>query len=790
MTSFEFWADAPPASVNDHPGEPSTVRTDRSAFVPLRRILLLVLLAPSLAVAQGGFVVEDIRLEGLQRISAGTVFNYLPIQVGDLVTAERTAESIRALFSTGFFNDVRIERDGTTLVVAVVERPSIATIAFDGNDTLETEDLEASLSNVGFAEGRVFDRGVFDQVEQELRRAYFAVGKYGVKITSTVTPLERNRVAINFDISEGDAATIKQINIVGNEVFDEDDLVDLFELKTTRWYSLLTKSDQYSKEKLAADLESLRSHYLDRGYINFNIDSTQVSITPDKRDVYITVNVTEGDQYGVGEVQLAGELLVAHEDLFPLVQVESGDVFSRRDVTESTAKLTERLGQEGYAFANVNAVPEIDEASRTVKLTFFVDPGKRVYVRRVTFKGNTKTRDEVLRREMRQLEGAWISTAAVERSKVRLDRLGYFEQVNVETPAVPGTTDQVDVEFNVVEAPSGNLQIGAGFSQGQGVILSSSVTQENVLGTGHSITLNLNTSKVNRNIGLSWLNPYYTLDGVSLGVDAYYRTTDAEDAGIADYTLDEVGGGLSFGIPISEFNFLSLGLNFENTKFKPGGAASREVLEFARDSGEDFNTLTVSAGWSNDSRNSRLFPDRGSLSRVAVEVAVPGLDLSFYKLTARHQQFFPLFDKITLMANGEIGYGDGIGDTDELPLIDNFFAGGIRSVRGYEANTLGPRDSLGEPLGGDLKVVGNFELILPVPFVLDSRNFRLTSFFDIGNVYGPEESFEFGELRYSLGVSAVWLSPLGPLTVSVAAPLNSKDQDETQPLQFTFGTTF
>jgi outer membrane protein insertion porin family len=753
-------------------------------------LAFLVVALPGAVSAQESFTVEDIRLEGLQRISAGTVFNYLPVQVGDRITAERTSEAIRALFRTGFFNDVRIEREGATLVVSVVERPSIASIAFSGNDELSTEELESSLKNVNFAVGRVFDRGIFDKVEQELRRSYFAVGKYGVEITSTVTPLERNRVAINFDVSEGEAATIKQINVVGNEVFDDDDLVDLFSLKTTRWYSAFTKSDQYSKQKLAADLETLRSYYLDRGHINFNIDSTQVSITPDKRDVYITVNITEGDQYGVGEVLLAGDLIVDREELFEQVQVSTGDVFSRKDVTETSAKLTERLGNDGYAFANVNAVPEIDEQKKLVKLTFFMDPGKRVYVRRINFKGNTKTRDEVLRREMRQLEGAWISTSAVERSKVRLDRLGHFEEVNVETPAVPGTTDQVDVEFNVVESSSGNLVIGAGFSQSQGFIVNTSVTQENVFGTGHQVSINLNTSDVNRNIGVSWLNPYFTLDGVSLGLDAYYRTTDAEDAGVADYTLDEAGAGFSFGVPISEFNSINLGMTVENTKFKPGVGASAEVLAFATDNGREFTTVTLRGSWANDTRNSRLFPDRGTLSRISAEVAVPGLDLSFYKLSLRHQRFLPLFRDITLMVDGEVGFGDGLGDTEDLPLIDNFFAGGIRSVRGFEANTLGPRDSLGEPLGGDLKLVGNFELILPVPFVTDSRNFRLTSFFDIGNVFGPGERFAFGDLRYSVGMSAVWLSPLGPLTLSVAAPLKSEDQDDTQALQFTFGTSF
>ena len=760
----------------------------------VRIVAFVVVFAPFIlsraVVAQDDFVVEDIRLEGLQRISAGTVFNYLPVQVGERISSQRTAEAIRALFRTGFFNDVRIERENNTLVVAVAERPSIANVEFSGNSTLTTEDLENALKNVNFSVGRAFDRSVFDQVTQELRRSYFAIGKYGVRITETVTPLERNRVAINFDISEGEAATIKEINVVGNDVFDDDDLVDLFNLQTTGWFTVFTKSDQYSKQKLAADLETLRSYYLDRGYINFNIDSTQVSITPDKRDVYVTINVTEGDQFIVDEILLAGELRVPEEDLFRLVQISKGEIFSRKNVTESSAAISGRFGADGYAFANVNAVPEIDQENQTVKLTFFVDPGKRVYVRRVNFKGNTKTRDEVLRREMRQLEGAWISTSAVERSKVRLDRLGYFEQVNVETPAVPGTTDQVDVDINVVEGASGNLQIGAGFSQSQGVVLSSSIAQENVFGTGHRVTINLNTSKVNRNIGVSWVNPYFTLDGVSLGVDTFYRSTDAENANVSDYTLDELGAGFSFGIPISEFNSISIGLTAQRTEFTPGSFPSDEVRDFESQYGNDFNTLTLNARWANDSRNSRLLPDRGSLTSLRGEVALPGFDLSYFKLTARHQQFVPLFRGITFMVNGEVGYGDGIDDTESLPLIHNFYAGGIRSVRGFETNTLGPRDSRGDPLGGDLKTIGNLELILPLPFIQDSRAFRLTTFFDVGNVFGPGQRFALGDLRYSSGVTAVWVSPLGPLTLSFAVPLKKEKLDKTQPLQFTFGTSF
>lgn len=758
---------------------------------PFFFLALFVLLSAAAKVsAQDAFVVEDIRLEGLQRISAGTVFNYLPIAVGDRVDSSRTAEAIRALFKTGFFRDVTIEREGNTLVIFVRERPSIASIEFSGNKSLGTEELTEQLKDVGFTVGRVFNRSVFDAVEQELRRAYFDQGRYGVRITSTVTPLERNRVAINFDISEGKVAKIKQINIVGNTVYDNEELLDLFELTTPTMFSWLSKRDQYSRQKLSADLETLRSYYLDRGHIEFNIDSTQVSLTPDKQDVYITINITEGGQYGVSEVKLAGDLIVEPEDLFDLVKIREGDVFSRKLVTETSKALTDRLGEEGYAFANINAVPDIDQEKEEVDLTFFVDPGKRVYVRRITFKGNAKTQDEVLRREMRQLEGSWISTPAIERSKVRLQRLAFFDEINVETPAVPGTTDQVDVEFTVKERPAGNLLLGAGFSQAQGVVINASVTQENFFGTGNRASINFNNSDVNRNIGFSWYNPYWTDDGIGRGYEAYNRRTDAFDANLADYNLDEYGAGIHFDIPISEYNSIRLGLNAENTDFEPGLTASNEVLAFERQTGGNFNTLTVFGSYTNDTRDNRFLPNRGQLSRLSAEVAVPGLDLEFYKLTARHQRVVPLLKDFALAFEGEIGYGDGYGDTDRLPLIDNYFAGGIRSVRGFEANTLGPRDSNNEPLGGAIKLTASAELILPLPGAADSRSFRMTAFLDSGNVYGSDESLDLGTVRYSTGVSLVWLSPLGPLTVSIAAPIGKKDGDETQPFQFTFGTSF
>ncbi len=736
------------------------------------------------------FVVQDIRLEGLQRISAGTVFNYLPIKVGDRVDSKRTGEALRALYKTGFFRDVRIEREGDALVVSLHERPSIASIEFSGTKELSTEDLEASLAQEGFAQGRVFNRSTFDMVEQELRRTYFAVGRYGVKIESTITPLERNRVGVSFDISEGAVATIKQINIVGNTVYDDDDLVDLFTLETTGFWSWISSSDQYSKQKLSADLETLRSFYLDNGYINFNIDSTQVSITPDKKDVYITINITEGNQFTVDEIRMAGEILVPQEELFGLVAIAHGDIFSRQKITETSSNISDWLGNEGYAFANINSVPEIDEENKQVDLTFFLDPGKRVYVRRINFKGNTTTEDKVLRREMRQLEGGWISTGAIERSKERLERLGFFEGVNVETPAVPGTTDQVDVNFSVTEKSSGSLIIGAGFSQVAGISINLGLTQENFFGTGNRVSATFNTSSINRTFAVGWMNPYITKDGVSLSVDVFSRKTNAGNANLADYDLEELGFRIGTGIPISEFNTLDLAITPKRTNFNPGTDPSDEVLAFEEETGGEYITYTLSAGWANDTRDSFLLPSKGSRTSFVTDVAVPGGDLSYYKLTFRYQQLIDLTRLFAIRFDTELGYGDGYGDTVGLPLTENYFAGGIRSVRAYEANTLGPRDSKGEPIGGDRKVTGTVELILPLPFIRDSKAFRLTTFVDAGNVFGPGQDIEFEEFRASAGVSAIWLSPFGPLTISLGWPFNDQPDDDIQNFQFTLGTAF
>jgi len=753
-------------------------------------LFLLAVCFASTSFSAEPFVVKDIRLEGLQRISAGTVFNYLPIKVGDRVDSQRTGEALRALYKTGFFRDVRIEREGDSLVVFLHERPSIASIEFTGNKELSTENLLESLQQEGFAQGRVFNRSTFDQVEQELRRTYFAVGKYGVKITSTITPLERNRVGILFDISEGAVATIKQINVVGNLAYDNDDLVDLFTLETTGFWSWITANDQYSKLKLSADLETLRSFYLDNGYINFNIDSTQVSITPDKKDVYITINITEGDQFTVSDIRMAGEILVPQEELFGLVVVEHDSIFSRQKIVETSKNISDWLGNEGYAFANVNAVPEIDDEAKTVALTFFLDPGKRVYVRRVNFKGNTKTEDKVLRREMRQIEGGWISTGAIERSKERLERLGFFEEVNVETPAVPGTTDQVDVNISVKEKSSGSLIIGAGFSQVAGVTINIGLTEENFLGTGNRVSATFNNSDINRTYALGWTDPYITQDGVSLSADIYSRATNAGNANLADYDLDELGFRIGTGVPISEFNKIDFGITPQRTEFTPGPDPSTEVSDFATQTGGEYTTYTLSAGWSNDSRDSFLLPTRGSLISLIGDVATPGGDLTYYKLTFRYQQIIDLTRLFAIRFDTELGYGDGYGDTSELPLTENYFAGGIRSVRAYEANTLGPRDSKGSPIGGDRKLTGTLELILPLPFIKDSKAFRITTFVDAGNVFGPGQKFAFEDLRASVGLSGIWVSPFGPLTVSIGYPFNDQPGDDIQNFQFTLGTAF
>ncbi|WP_242471019.1 outer membrane protein assembly factor BamA [Thiocystis violacea] len=743
------------------------------------------------------FQVSDIRVEGLQRIAPGTVFNYLPVQVGDTVGDDVTGGIIRSLYQTGFFDDVRVERDGSVLVIWVRERPAIAEIKISGNKDIETKALDAALADIGLKEGRVFNRSVLDRIEQELERQYFARGKYGVLVQSTVSPLERNRVAINIEVIEGLTARIKQINIIGNKDFEVDELRRQFELGPTRWNSFYAKNDQYSKQKLAGDLESLRSFYLDRGYIKFDIKSTQVSISPDKKEIYVTVTIEEGSPFRVSDIKLAGDPSVPVEQLFPLIQLKRGEFFSRKSTTESAERISSLLGDEGYAFANVNTVPEINEEAREVAVTFFVDAGKRVYVRRVNMKGNTRTRDEVLRREMRQLETAWFSTDLVRKSRERLQRLGYFEDVSIETPAVPGSADQLDVDVTVKEKPAGNLAAGVGFSQSQGILLNASVTQNNFLGTGKRVSVAFNTSTATRLYQLGYNNPYYTVDGISRGFNLSYRETDYDELVGADYSTDVGVAGMTFGLPITDTSRAGLGFNYQYTDFTAG--ESDLAQQFVQENGNTFHDFALLADYTNDTRDTAIFPTRGSLRTARAELTVPGSDLQYYKLHYEEQIYIPLTSRFVFSMTGNLAYGDGYGDSDYLPFFENFYAGGPRSVRGWKANSLGPREiSTDDPVGGNLKFSGSMEIFAPAPVGGQfEKTLRLGAFLDFGNVWSTYDSdlltsgeFDLGDLRYASGLSVTWLSPVGALSVSLAFPLNEKEGDDTQLFQFGFGQTF
>jgi outer membrane protein insertion porin family len=753
----------------------------------LRLLLLSALFAGCRLVhALEPFVVKDIRVEGIQRTEAGTVFSYLPIKVGETLTEDRAAAAIRALYATGFFRDVVLEADNGVLIVTVQERPSIAQVDFTGVREFEPDQLKTGLKQVGLAEGRIFDRSLLERAEQELKRQYVSRGLYAATVTTTVTPLERNRVALNFTVEEGEVAKIRQISIIGAKSFSEKELLSQFVLRTPGLMTWFSKHDQYSRQKLQADLESLRSFYLNRGYLDFNIDSTQVSITPDKKDVYISIGITEGEKFTVSDVRLAGELLLPEAELRKLIKIQPGSVFSRELLTESTKAISDRLGNDGYAFANVNAAPEVDRDKRQVAFTFFVDPGRRVYVRRINIAGNTKTRDEVIRREMRQLEGAWYSAERVANSRSRLDRLGYFNDVAVETPSVPGTTDQIDVNITINEKPTGNLLVGAGFSSSEGVVLSGGVTQTNVFGSGNHLGLQLNTSKVNTVYSLSLTEPYFTIDGVSRGFDIYKRDIDPTSIDSGRWRTSTLGGQLRFGVPITELDTINYGIGVERTELNVFNDSPLRFIEFVDTFGENNSTLLGTIGWSRDNRDSLLYPTKGRMQRLSLEAGLPGGSLQYYKASYQHQWYWPLSRYYTLMLNGEVGVGDGLNDKP-LPFFKNFFAGGVSSVRGYEANSLGEKDINGDPIGGSRRVVLNAELMFPFPGLENDRSVRLSAFADAGMI---ADKFATEEFRSSLGMAVFWVSPLGPLKISVAQPMNAKSGDKKQRFQFTFGASF
>ncbi len=739
---------------------------------------------PALAIEP--FVVKDIRVEGIQRIEAGTVFSYLPVKVGETMTDEKAAQAIRALFGTGFFKDVSIEADGGVLVVAVQERPSIAQVDFIGTKEFEKDQLIKSLRQLGLGEGRIFDRSQLDRAEQELKRQYLSRGRYAVTVTTTVTPLERNRVAINFNVDEGDVAKIQQISIIGAKSFREKDLLDLFVLRTPGWMTWWSKHDQYSRQKLSADLEVLRSHYLDRGYLEFNIDSTQVTISPDKKDIYISISLTEGPKYTVSGVKVAGELLLPEAEILKLITVKPGEVFSRARISESTKKISERLGNDGYAFANVNASPDLDKTTNQASFTFFIDPGRRVYVRRINVQGNNRTRDEVIRRELRQLEGGWYSGEKINLSRSRVDKLGYFTEVNVETPSVTGTTDQVDVNLSVVERPTGNILLGAGFGSGEGVTLSGSIAQQNIFGSGKFVAIQVNTSRINTTYALSYTNPYFTVDGVSQGFDVYSREIDGTRGNVGRYITKTLGGGVRFGVPVTERDTITYGLAYENTEITTFADSPLIYTDYVNTFGNENDAIVGTAGWVRDGRDSLIYPTKGTLQRAFGEIGLPGGSLEYLKTNYQYQRYFPLTRDYTLMLNGEVGYGDGSKDKP-LPFFKNFYAGGVNSVRGYRSASIGPKDSNGDARGGSHRLLGNTEFLFPFPGLQNDRSVRLSAFFDAGMI---ADKYDMDAFRYSTGLGLFWSSPFGPLKISLATPLNADTGDRKQAFQFTFGGAF
>ncbi len=758
-----------------------------------RFFVLGLICLPIIAQAFEPFVVKDIRVEGIQRVEAGTVFSYLPVKVGERVDDAKAAAAVRALFATGFFKDVRLEVDRDVLIVVIEERPAISSIEFSGLKEFEKDAILKAFKEVGLAESRIFDRAVLDRAEQELKRQYLNRGKYGVVMTTTVTPLERNRVGVNFNINEGDAAKIQSINIIGNQAFGEKELLSQFALTTPGWLTWYSKSDQYSKQKLSADLETLRSYYSNRGYLDFNIESTQVSISPDKKGIFITVGIVEGEKYTISEVRVGGQMLLPEADVRALIQLKPGDTFSREALNDSVKRITDRLGNDGYAFANVNPVPETDKDKRQVTFNFLIDPGRRVYVRRINVAGNTKTRDEVIRRELRQLEGAYYDTDKLQKSKQRLDRLGYFSEVDVETPPVPGSPDQVDATVKVKEKPTGAFLVGAGFSSSEKLTVSSSISQDNIFGSGKSVSAAINSSKSSKTYSLSQTDPYYTVDGVARGFDLFTRTTDAARLGLGDYNTTSTGGGVRFGYPLTAYDRLSFGLSVDVTKIGLGDVSTGNVpqryIDYVNTFGANTTSIIGTAGWGRDNRDSILWPTTGERRAISVEATAPPGKLRYYKVTASEQVFYTFARDYTVMLNGEIGVGDGY-NGKPLPFFRNFYAGGMGSVRGYQPSSLGPRDPNGAYLGGTRRIVGNAEFLFPLPGSGRDRQFRLSTFVDGGQVYEDGKKITFGDMRYTAGVAAFWSSPMGPLKISYARPLNEKTGDTLQKFQFTFGQTF
>jgi outer membrane protein insertion porin family len=744
--------------------------------------------ASQAAWALAPFKVQDIRVEGLQRVEPGTIFASLPLRVGDEYSDEKGSAAIRALFALGLFKDVRLEANGNVLVVVVEERPTIANVEFAGTKEFDKDALQKAMRDVGLAEGRPFDKALADRAEQELKRQYINKSLYGAEVVTTVTPVERNRVNLTFTVSEGEPARIKEIHITGNKAFSESTLKGLFDLDTGGWLSWYTKSDRYARAKLNADLETLRSYYLQRGYLEFRIDSTQVAISPDKQDIAITINVTEGERFVVSGVKLEGNFLDRDDEFKSLVSIQPGEPYNADKVTETTKAFTEHFGNFGFAFARVEAVPEIDRETNRVAIVLRAEPSRRAYVRRIQVSGNNRTRDEVIRREFRQYEASWYDGDKIKLSRDRVDRLGYFTEVNVETQDVPGSPDQVDLVINVAEKPTGSLQLGAGFSSAEKIALSFSIKQDNVFGSGNYLGVDVNTSKYRRTLVFSTTDPYFTQSGISRTFDLYYRTDKPYQDQGGNYEIVTTGTSVRFGVPFSEVDTVFFGGGLEHTRIKAGTNIPAAYLAYADAYGYSSNGVPLTIGWSRDDRDSALAPNSGRYQRLNSEWSVAG-DARYVRANYQYQQYVPLNKKFTLAFNGELGLGKGIGGRP-FPVFKNFYSGGLGSVRGFDQGTLGPRDITGASLGGPKKVTLNAELVAPFPGAGNDRTLRVFGFVDAGNVFGDNEKISFGEMRASAGLGLSWISPLGPLRIAYAQPVRKQAGDKIQKLQFQIGTSF
>jgi len=792
----------------------------RQAFLLL---LCIAVLAPSAVLAQDSFVVRDMRVEGLQRISEGTVFNYLPINIGDTIDAIRVQEAIRALYTQALFDDIEVRRDGDTLVIVVRERPSIESFTIDGNKDIKTEDLMDSLRNVGLARGRTFDRSVLDNVQMFLTEQYYDRGKYGVQIETNVIDRPNNTVAISINVKEGDRAKIRQVNIVGNHSFDEEEIRTDFELDTANWLSWFRQDDRYAKEALSGDLEKLRSFYMDRGYADFRIESTQVAISPSRKDIYVTINIHEGDKYTISDIKLVGDMVVPEAQLRALVLAQPGTIFNLQLLTSSAELMSFRFGEEGYANANIEPVPELDYENKEAAVTFFVNPGSRVYVRRINFNGVDQIDDEVLRREMRQVEGAYLSNRLIDRSKIRLQRLPYVEAVEVENTPVEGVPDMVDVDFDIKYRMPGQFSGGLGYSDAQKLMLNGSIVHTNFLGTGERVALNANSGRYSTFYSLSHTDPYTTRNGVSRTVGINYRDITQFTSASSDFSTESYGATLEYALPITELQSLSVGVAFNSAELLSSTRSTLQAQEwvlnngnpFVTDSsggvdffGTQFDAYELIVGWIYDSRNRALFADRGSRQTLFLGYALPVSDVEYWTARYNYTKYLRLFGPWTIRLNAELGYGEAVGDTTALPPYKQFYGGGPESIRGFKESYLGPRDTFGNPYGGNVLVASQLELIIPLPDKFASQA-RASVFFDAGNVFNTGEvtfydklgspvSYEpdLDELRTSVGVAVQWLAPLGLFRFSYAYPLNDyagNDRyygDRIERFQFSIGQAF